>query len=352
MKTTSKLYKIMDFINWSQNDQLITKPNYQRNLVWPEKAKSYLIDSLIRGYPIPHIFLFEEIDPKLMKTVREVVDGQQRVSTVLQFINDSFTIQKVHNEELANIHFKDFSDEDKQKILSYELPCQVFDTKDKSVIYDIFARLNTFNYALNSQELRNSQYFGTFKSMVEKIRLNIFDQLNELNLYKMEQIKRMKLQEDIARALMFYLDKSTADSDTNINKFYKDHDNDESENYTSIINDIIENYNKVIGIFKKITIFNGTLLSFDRKYFFTLFMLLKNIKNLDDNKIAKLAELDRRIFLTKTKNKKYLDEKSTLPNNMKLFCEHMIELHTQGTTDPNRKKQRVILIYKYIDNHE
>ncbi len=57
MQTTSKQYKVIDFLNWSQSNQLITNPHYQRNLVWPDKAKSYLIDSLLKGYPIPHIFL-------------------------------------------------------------------------------------------------------------------------------------------------------------------------------------------------------------------------------------------------------------------------------------------------------
>ncbi|MBH8623448.1 MAG: DUF262 domain-containing protein [Spiroplasma poulsonii] len=231
------------------------------------------------GYPISHIFLAEEIDASTMKTNREVVDGQQRISTILQYVNNSFKILKVHNEEVANLFFKDLPDEQKELILLYEIPCQVFSTKDKNIIYDIFARLNTFNYALNSQELRNANYFGTFKTIVEKIRLAIFDEIEELGLYKDMEIRRMKLQEDLARILIFYLESYVNDSDKSINNFYEKYDNDDTfSNALDALNSVIYIYREAIDIFKKIINLNGSLLSFDRKYFFTIFMLLIEIK--------------------------------------------------------------------------
>ncbi|MBH8623449.1 hypothetical protein D6D54_08795 [Spiroplasma poulsonii] len=70
---------------------------------------------------------------------------------------------------------------------------------------------------------------------------------------------------------------------------------------------------------------------------------------MDNDQIAKLASLDRNIFLTKTKNRQYLEEKKALTDNLKLMCEKCIELHTQGTTDPNRKKERIKLIKNFIN---
>jgi uncharacterized protein with ParB-like and HNH nuclease domain len=101
-------YKISDFVNWQKNSELNLSPIFQRRAVWPKGAKSYLIDSVLRGLPIPPIILRElpaQVDT--FKSVREVVDGQQRIRTVLSFIapqtlndfdiaRDSFKISKSH----------------------------------------------------------------------------------------------------------------------------------------------------------------------------------------------------------------------------------------------------------------
>ena len=56
-KTTAKIIQISDIIQWNEKKELELSPKYQRNYVWNEKAKAYLIDTIIRGLPIPPIFL-------------------------------------------------------------------------------------------------------------------------------------------------------------------------------------------------------------------------------------------------------------------------------------------------------
>jgi uncharacterized protein with ParB-like and HNH nuclease domain len=69
--------------------------------VWLPKPKSYLLDSIARGFPIPPIYIREILDPNRRKTVREVVDGQQRMQTILDFLEGRFVILKSHNDILT-----------------------------------------------------------------------------------------------------------------------------------------------------------------------------------------------------------------------------------------------------------
>src|SRR5947208_9602966 len=80
-------YKVSDFISWAKASTLILSPSFQRRSVWPAGAKSYLIDTIVRGLPIPIIFLREQkTDLDSLEPKREVVDGQQRIRTLLTFI--------------------------------------------------------------------------------------------------------------------------------------------------------------------------------------------------------------------------------------------------------------------------
>ena len=143
-ETFKTTYKVSDFVSWQRSKTLELSPSFQRRPVWQPGAKSYLIDTIIRGLPIPIIFLREQkTDLKSLEPRREVVDGQQRIRTVLSFIEpnllkdyeparDDFVIQASHNEELSGKKYSDLDDEIQQSILDYIfsvhiLPSQVDD---------------------------------------------------------------------------------------------------------------------------------------------------------------------------------------------------------------------------------
>ena len=97
----SRTYSINDFLEWHDKGQLVLSPKFQRRSVWTDNAKSYLIDTIVRGKPIPKVFIRQSINVSSRQSIREIVDGQQRLRTIISFLNDGFVINKRHNQELS-----------------------------------------------------------------------------------------------------------------------------------------------------------------------------------------------------------------------------------------------------------
>lgn len=200
------VYSVSDFLSWYRQGTLVLNPHFQRRPVWKVGAKSFLIDTITRGLPIPVIILREQkADLESLEPKREVVDGQQRMRTIIAFIKssllkdfeaarDSFLVQKIHNAELAGKGFEELDPDLCQRILDYQfsvhiLPASVGDSE----IYEIFSRMNSTGYRLNHQELRNARYYGEFKTFVYDLsseqlrRWRLWGIFNETELSRMEE---------------------------------------------------------------------------------------------------------------------------------------------------------------------
>jgi hypothetical protein len=172
---TKTVYKVGDFLSWQRAKFLVLSPSFQRRSVWPAAAKSFFIDTIARGHPIPIVFLREQTNLDTLEPFREVVDGQQRLRTLLTYIEpeslrdydaerDAFEVKKTHNSELAGKTFKHLPADIRRRILGYEFSVHVLpsDTDDREVL-QIFARMNATGVKLNDQELRNARFYGEFK---------------------------------------------------------------------------------------------------------------------------------------------------------------------------------------------
>ena len=175
-------YKVADFVTWQRNNNLVLTPEFQRRSIWKPGAKSYLLDTIVRGLPIPIIFLRDRrIDPDKYEPTRVVVDGQQRLRTVLGYIDpdllpdydterDCFTVRKAHNKDIAGKQFNELDPDIKNTILDYEFAVHVLPSRmDDREVIQIFRRMNSTNYTLNRQELINAKYFGEFKTSVYEL---------------------------------------------------------------------------------------------------------------------------------------------------------------------------------------
>src|SRR4051794_1228376 len=90
--STPQHYTIADFLKWHDDDELVLNPKFQRGSVWPPAARTYLIDSLLRQYPIPKLLLRTTVDRDSRRTIRDVVDGQQRLRTIIDFAAGKFAL--------------------------------------------------------------------------------------------------------------------------------------------------------------------------------------------------------------------------------------------------------------------
>lgn len=197
------VFKVSDFVSWKRSGSLVLSPAFQRRPVWPKGAKSYLIDTVVRGIPMPIIFLRSKTDPDTLEPLREVVDGQQRLRTILSFIEpallkdfdqakDGFTVESVHNGDLAGHTFKELSSEIRQRILDYDFSVHVLpaDTEDRDVL-QIFGRMNSTGYKLNDQELRNAEFFGAFKERMYQLAYEQLDRWRVWRVFSESDIARM-----------------------------------------------------------------------------------------------------------------------------------------------------------------
>lgn len=174
----SRVFAISDFVEWDRNGQLDLNPRFQRRFVWSDNAMSYLMDTIVRDKPIPKIFLRQQINPTTMQAVREVVDGQQRLKTILLFLKDGFKIKKTHNERFGGFFYSQLADVDdaiQSAILNYEISVDfLVDMSDPEVL-DVFSRLNSYAVVLNDQEKINATYFGAFKRLADELGHQYFE---------------------------------------------------------------------------------------------------------------------------------------------------------------------------------
>jgi len=195
-------YSIRDFEEWREKGELVLAPKFQRREVWQPKARSYLIDTIIRGKPIPKIYMRQDINPETRRTNREIVDGQQRLHTVLSFIRDGFKISKAHSEEFGGKYFSGLDKETKRDILKYEFVVDLLQDMPDNEVYDLFARINTYSERLKDQELRNAKWFGEFKSSVYRLAKEFSTFFSNNDVFSAKQILRMAEAEFISELLL------------------------------------------------------------------------------------------------------------------------------------------------------
>ncbi len=195
-------YSVRDFEEWKDRGELVLAPKFQRREVWSQKARSYLIDTIVRGKPIPKVYMRQTINPQNRRTTREIVDGQQRLNTVLSFIKDAFKISKAHHEDFRGRYFSGLDKKTQGDILKYEFVVDLLQDMPDPEVYDLFARINTYSEKLKDQELRNAKWFGEFKSAVYLLATEFSTFFESGGVFSSKQILRMSEAEFISELLL------------------------------------------------------------------------------------------------------------------------------------------------------
>ena len=156
-------YTPLDFLTWQADGSLDIAPEFQRRKVWTPGARSYFIDTLIRQMPVPPIYIRVRQSKDKTRVLREVIDGQQRLSAILDYLEDGYSLSRTLKAPYAGKRFSQLDEDQQDTIRQYGFMCEVFQGISDTEVLEIFARLNTHSVNLNQQELRNGRFFGYFK---------------------------------------------------------------------------------------------------------------------------------------------------------------------------------------------
>lgn len=347
-------YKVVDFVNWQKNRQLVLSPEFQRRSVWKTGAKSYLIDTIVRGMPIPIIFLRDKrINVDQFEPIREVVDGQQRLRTVLSFVcpqylndynveRDKFVVSKAHNESIAGLTFNELDEETKRKILEYEFDAHILPSRiDDREIIQIFRRMNSTSFTVNKQELRNSEYFGQFKTSVYNLAAEQLHRWRKWKVFTEDNISRMNEVELTTECINAMIDgEISGKSPSRLDKLYSIYDEEypireEAEMRFRHIMDLIDDYfnsNAREFVFLKKTLFY-TFFCFLYYSSYEFKNLTENIKpnSLTPDKIGRIKLINDRL-----KNR-------TAPQNV-------LHATDRRTTNPKERKDLFDYLIQQVNN--
>lgn len=147
--------KIIELYQKVTGGQINTSPDFQRKLVWKRQHKYNFINTILMNYPFPEIYKAPgSLNVESLQLTDLIVDGQQRVTTIVNFIDG----KDVFSLESSPVKFSDLNKQQKEDFLNYEVSVRYLKNATKAQIKEIFQRINNTEYSLNRMERLNAQW--------------------------------------------------------------------------------------------------------------------------------------------------------------------------------------------------
>jgi len=317
--------KISELYGKIKDGSLDVKPDFQRRLVWNTKHKLEFIDTILKGYPFPEIYIANDEDEEDTDSLRSkelVVDGQQRLTTIVQYIDGKL----LSNSGLSILNFKDLNNDQKRHFLNYPVTVRDFRDVDINTIREIFRRINLTQYSLNAFEIDHAIYDGEFISLAKEISEN--SKFLAIPTFREKDLSRML---DLGFILLIMA--------TIENKGYFSYDK-EVERYTKEFNNEYSN-KKIIKdkLIRTLNAINKYKLSDDSIWFrksnlFTLIIELSKLEQMPSGNA--ISEFEKSVIDAKKGNHSNTD-----------FVEYYSNMFT-GTNSRQARVQRGNVFRKYI----
>lgn len=215
---------------------LFVDDSFQRQFVWLPKHRIRLIETMLAGFPIPEIYLWQtNTDPDTGDSKYSIIDGQQRIRSVVGFINNEYKLRKTslnkdyQDASFADKKFFELTPEQKAIIWKYKFHIKFISSAvPRSEITKMFLRLNSTNMTLNPQELRHAEFSGQFLEAAEAIADDPIWLENKL--FAEPEIRRMRDIQFVS-SILIYLRRGVSEelSQSNINRIYDAYNENYSE---------------------------------------------------------------------------------------------------------------------------
>ena len=220
MKVITSTTTVAAYCDEMLENKIIVNKDYQRSSkVWPNKARSYLIDTILLGFPIPKLSLYQTTDLKSRKTIKEIVDGQQRSMAIQAFMENEFKISG--NSEYAGKTFSKLDEDIQRSFLEYQISLDIFIGATQSDIRQTFRRINSYNVPLNAPELRHATFQGDFKWFMVSMLDHYSQVLKTLGAFNESQLARMRDANLLSEVVMATQHGIESASDKKLDVFYQ-----------------------------------------------------------------------------------------------------------------------------------
>lgn len=183
------------------NGKLVIQPEYQRNYIYADgKRDVAVIDSVLKGYPLGLIYF-----TKISENKFEVLDGQQRITSLGRFITEKFAIKDEHGMEQ---YFTGLAIDKQEKIL--KTPLLIYECEGtETEIKEWFKTINIAGIPLNMQELRNAIYSGKFVTLAKE---EFSNSQNSQNQKRGAYIKGVVNRQDYLETALSWVSKGEIDN--------------------------------------------------------------------------------------------------------------------------------------------
>lgn len=348
--------KIIELYNKIENEKLIPHPDFQRKLVWKKQHKFHFIETILLNYPFPEIYIASsEIDVITLQAKEIVVDGQQRLTTIRDYIKGEGDFKE--SEEIPS--FAKLTPERKKDFLNYYV--SVRDLKDLKIddIKEIFQRINHTEYSLNTVEKQNAQYgdgeFLLFCKQItdeDKITKEDTDILldSEKRKFFVEFWNYTEIFDDNDNSRMLALQYISTLVTTFLEPDYF-HRNSKTNKYIADFNNEFPKHELVITKFEEVINFLK-LLNFEKgSYWFkkpNLFSLIIELAKIDISKI-KINDFKKSLIDLEEESNRYFAKINLegIPEDNKLYFEYA----KQGINDRKQRLHRAQIIEKLISKN-
>jgi hypothetical protein len=332
MNSSTSIQKVSWFWREEATGTLDLSPQFQRRPVWTEEKASYLIDTILSGLPIPEIYIRSSSTPN-GETRYEVVDGQQRVRSVLSFGTNDLELSGEHvSAKWLGKRFEDLCDAEKTAFWDYDIVVRDVRGATDLEIRDLFKRLNIYSVVLNDQELRHAQYEGHFIKAIEELADD--EWWLESGIVNVRQIRRMQDVEFISE-LFVGLTAEPQDKKKTLEDYYS--------NFDASMPEEIE----WISRLERVRDFIRSLMPRDelrtwrgKSDFYTLFLALAPLAE----RMPRLSTAEKeavrnqlRLFRSEVDQAKKKDNRTTFADDVHVYAEAV----TRAATDLGRREERL-----------
>lgn len=282
--------KIADIYQDIDSGKLVLRPDFQRKFVWTQEHQEEFIETILGGFPFPEIYVCEgSLDTKKLKTTQHVIDGQQRLTTIKNYIENDF------DKPLKKIKPFDSLDENKRiEFLGYNVVFRDIGKVEEDVIREIFRRINLTKFKLEDVEIHNAVYDGEFiktaKEILEGISLKQYGVFHESEFTRMADLHFLLLVMSTME-IGGYFNRDTEIEKT-ISKF-----NDEYKNSSHMRSNLL----KTFAIIEDLNLPLDSVW-FRKSCFFTFVSeVCFNLGSLPDDFRGRLIQFDKDVFENKDK---------------------------------------------------